>query len=244
MRGAAASAPVKERSPEKSELADGQAGVGFLRKARTWALRENLATRSAEHNTPALSASRRKGLKTRPHLEISNRTACEAPLLTSNQSLRRSAVPRKGLLWLSSYLRLTRRLFAQSALERSMFGCRGRGLRLSQEWREALAALLASALPLAAFGAPAPPTQELVVVAAKTPKVIASYPSEGQTVPGGTVVLKVVFDQPMQGAAWAYGPQAGERFPDCLDRPRLLEDRRTFVLLCSASLNATLRPSA
>jgi hypothetical protein len=112
---------------------------------------------------------------------------------------------------------------------------------LSLSGRAALAAGLALAAAYGAACAPAPPVapeETLVVVAPKTPKVIATYPREGETVPGGPLVLKIVFDQPMRPEAWAYGPAPGGRFPDCLDRPRLLDDHKTFVLLCSASLNA------
>jgi hypothetical protein len=66
--------------------------------------------------------------------------------------------------------------------------------------------------------------------------VQSTYPNAGASIPAGTVILKIVFDQPMTPDAWAYGRSADGDFPDCLAEPRLLSDRRTFVLLCSAAL--------
>jgi len=76
----------------------------------------------------------------------------------------------------------------------------------------------------------------LVVVPGPGPTVQSTYPSAGNSVPAGTVILKIVFDQPMTPDAWAYGRSADGDFPDCLAQPRLLDDQRTFVLLCSVAL--------
>jgi hypothetical protein len=65
---------------------------------------------------------------------------------------------------------------------------------------------------------------------------VSTYPNVGASVPAGTVILKIVFDQPMTPDAWAYGRSADGDFPDCLAQPRLLGDQRTFVLLCSLTL--------
>lgn len=99
-------------------------------------------------------------------------------------------------------------------------------------------ALTLAVLALASGGAQGPPTspppvQEVVVVAPKDPKVVLTYPANGAASPGGTVVLKIVFDQPMTPDAWSYTASPDGAFPNCLDRPRLLSDRRTFALLCS-----------
>ena len=75
---------------------------------------------------------------------------------------------------------------------------------------------------------------ELVVVPGPGPAVTSTYPAAQQTVPSGTVILKIVFDQPMTPDAWAYGRSPDGDFPDCLAQPRLLGDGRTFVLLCNA----------
>lgn len=104
----------------------------------------------------------------------------------------------------------------------------------------------ASPLLLLLLGAAAPPSgntvagapDEVVVAAPKNAKLVASYPADGATVAGGTAVLKLVFDQPMTPEAWSYSPVPGAAFPACLNRPRLLPDRKTFVLLCTLALNS------
>jgi hypothetical protein len=103
-----------------------------------------------------------------------------------------------------------------------------------------LGPVLVAACCLAAFAAraqPANPIQGLVVVAGPGPAVQSTYPAVGASVPGGVVILKIVFDQPMTPGAWAYGRSADGDFPDCLADPRLLADQRTYVLLCSTAAN-------
>ena len=75
--------------------------------------------------------------------------------------------------------------------------------------------------------------QGVVVSAGPGPLVRSTYPASGGTVAGGMLILKIVFDQPMAPDAWAYGQAAEGDFPDCLAKPRLLGDQRTYVLLCS-----------
>jgi len=76
---------------------------------------------------------------------------------------------------------------------------------------------------------------EVVVPGGPAPKIAASYPADGAVVPAGTLVLKIVFDQPMTADGWSYGRTDGAAFPKCLQRPRLLGDQRTFVLLCQVA---------
>jgi hypothetical protein len=104
----------------------------------------------------------------------------------------------------------------------------------------ALATILIGALCLTAARAaaqgtvkPGTPVGEVVVVGGPGPKVVSSFPAEASEVPAGTLVIKVVFDQPMAPEAWSYGPVQGRAFPSCLARPRLLADKRTSDLLCS-----------
>jgi hypothetical protein len=82
-----------------------------------------------------------------------------------------------------------------------------------------------------------PPTQVggIVVPGGPPPKVAASYPADGTSVPAGTLVLKITFDQPMTPDSWSYSPVLGAGFPNCLERPRLLGDQHTFVLLCAVN---------
>jgi hypothetical protein len=73
----------------------------------------------------------------------------------------------------------------------------------------------------------------VVVVAGPGPAVQSTYPTSGASVPAGAVIVKIVFDQPMAPDAWAYGPSPDGDFPKCLANPRLLNDQRTYALLCS-----------
>jgi hypothetical protein len=103
-----------------------------------------------------------------------------------------------------------------------------------------IAAWTLAAWAFAASDASAQGTHEvqgLTVVPGPGPAVKSTYPAAGASVPGGVVVLKIVFDQPMTPDAWAYGRSADADAPDCLAKPRLLADQRTFVLLCTVSEN-------
>jgi len=105
--------------------------------------------------------------------------------------------------------------------------------------RSLVFSLLITVLCLAALAARSQTPKEvkgLVVTAGPGPTVQSTYPNAGDCVPAGTVILKIVFDQPMTPDAWAYGRSADGDFPDCLGEPRLLGDQRTFVLLCSLAL--------
>jgi hypothetical protein len=64
------------------------------------------------------------------------------------------------------------------------------------------------------------------------PKVVSTFPADGKTVTPGVLILKVTFDQKMNPDGWDYGKGA-DAYPQCLDRPRLLPDEKTFVLLCT-----------
>lgn len=79
----------------------------------------------------------------------------------------------------------------------------------------------------------------MVVVGGPGPAVKSTYPAAGGSVPAGVMILKVVFDQPMTPKAWAYGPSVEGDFPHCLGDPRLLNDQRTFVLLCTVAADRT-----
>jgi hypothetical protein len=109
-----------------------------------------------------------------------------------------------------------------------------------------LAPLLGLALPLCLAVGPAlaqatkPPAEPPTPVSPVTvmpptqkPKVVATWPAEGQAIAPGVLVLKVVFDQQMTPRDFAYGLGAGGDKLDCLKTPRLLNDDKTFVLLCT-----------
>jgi hypothetical protein len=67
------------------------------------------------------------------------------------------------------------------------------------------------------------------------PKVSASYPADGGSIPAGVLIVKITFDQPMTADGWSYGRSDKGDFPSCLEQPRLLPDKRTFVLLCDVA---------
>jgi hypothetical protein len=98
------------------------------------------------------------------------------------------------------------------------------------------ALMIVATCSLVGLAARAQATKEVegvVVVPGPGPAVASTYPASGGMVPGGVLILKVVFDQPMTPNAWAFGHSADGDFPDCLADPRLLNDQRTYVLLCS-----------
>ena len=107
----------------------------------------------------------------------------------------------------------------------------------------ALTACLLSGTALAAPPAPvtpAPVTPSPNVVSPVTvyprtdaPKVVKSYPAAGQAMSAGVLVMSVTFDQPMLKTGFDFGPAAGGEPPRCLKTPRLLDDNKTFVLLCT-----------
>jgi hypothetical protein len=101
--------------------------------------------------------------------------------------------------------------------------------------------LVAALALLAAAGAapvtpPRPPTEVsplTVYPPTLPPKVVASYPADGAAIAPGVVVLKITFDQKMQQTGFDIGAVPDAEPPPCLKTPRLLNDGRTFVLLCT-----------
>lgn len=67
------------------------------------------------------------------------------------------------------------------------------------------------------------------------PKIVKSYPAAGQAMPAGVLVMSVTFDQPMLKTGFDVSPASGGEAPPCLKTPRLLDDNRTFVLLCTTA---------
>jgi hypothetical protein len=66
------------------------------------------------------------------------------------------------------------------------------------------------------------------------PKIVKSYPAAGQALQAGILVLTVTFDQPMVKTGFDFGWAAGSPKLACLKTPRLLDDNKTFVLLCTS----------
>ncbi|MGC1302572.1 MAG: hypothetical protein WA840_09370 [Caulobacteraceae bacterium] len=73
----------------------------------------------------------------------------------------------------------------------------------------------------------------VTVRATKTiPKVESTFPAQNAKVSPGLLVLRVTFSERMKGDGWSYVPSPKGLYPDCAETPRLLDDRRTFVLIC------------
>jgi hypothetical protein len=108
--------------------------------------------------------------------------------------------------------------------------------------RPTVLALAAALLGGAALAAPPPTTPapggntvSPVTVFPKTdaPKLVKSYPAAGQAMSAGVLVMTITFDQPMLDTGFSFGPADGGEPPHCLKTPRLLDDKKTFVLLCT-----------
>jgi hypothetical protein len=104
-------------------------------------------------------------------------------------------------------------------------------------------AALAASPPGLPPGIPPQPPKEVsgITVYGKTdpPKVTATYPTAGQAMSAGVLVLTVTFDQKMLDRSFDIGPGAGGEMPNCLKTPRLLDDGKTFVLLCTTDPHKT-----
>ena len=77
-----------------------------------------------------------------------------------------------------------------------------------------------------------------VAVSKNPPMVTGTFPASGAAIAPGVLVLKVTFDQHMDPDAWRYA-KGGADYPDCLAKPRLLADGKTFVLLCTTRAEKT-----
>ncbi|WP_091739421.1 hypothetical protein [Phenylobacterium immobile] len=93
---------------------------------------------------------------------------------------------------------------------------------------------LALAATVAAAPAFAQTVSPVTVFSGEAPKVVATYPAQDQTVAPGVLVLKVTFNQKMLLNGFDYGPAPGGEPLECVQTPRLLNDEKTFVLLCRA----------
>lgn len=84
--------------------------------------------------------------------------------------------------------------------------------------------------------APRPTTVSGVTVVARLPKtlptVASTFPAAGATVAPGVLVLRVTYDQRMLDGGWSYVTSAAGEYPDCDKTPRLLDDGKSFALIC------------
>lgn len=98
---------------------------------------------------------------------------------------------------------------------------------------------LAGALALASTPAAAQTVSPLTVMAGDPPKVVSTYPAQDQAIAPGVLVLKVAFNQKMLLSGFDFGPGAAGEPIECVRTPRLLNDAKTFVLLCRTWPNKT-----
>src|SRR5436190_2721772 len=92
----------------------------------------------------------------------------------------------------------------------------------------------------AAGAQPLPPKEVsplYIFPATNPPKIVRSYPEEGGAVAPGVLILTVTFDQAMIKTGFDFEPVGSTSAPDCVKTPRLLDDKRTFVLLCTTREN-------
>ena len=77
-------------------------------------------------------------------------------------------------------------------------------------------------------------TDTVTVTASRTiPHVQSTFPALGAKVAPGLLVLRVTYDTKMRPEGWSYAEDAAADYPDCgSEGPRLLDDRRSFVLIC------------
>jgi hypothetical protein len=80
---------------------------------------------------------------------------------------------------------------------------------------------------------PTPVAPVTIMPPTEKPKVVATWPAAGQTIAPGVLVLKITFDQQMTPRDFAYGLGTAADALSCLKTPRLLNDNKTFVLLCT-----------
>lgn len=67
------------------------------------------------------------------------------------------------------------------------------------------------------------------------PRLAESFPAEGQAIAPGVLVLKLTFDQKMLAGGFDITAAPNGEAPTCLKTPRLLNDEKTFVLLCTTA---------
>lgn len=96
--------------------------------------------------------------------------------------------------------------------------------------------LIASLCAGPALAQAGPPPHEVspltVTPRADAPRLTASYPAAGAAVAPGLLVLTLTFDQKMSPTGFDVGPGPGGEAPECLKVPRLLDNGKTFALLC------------
>jgi hypothetical protein len=71
-----------------------------------------------------------------------------------------------------------------------------------------------------------------VTASRETPKVVGAYPAQGASVAPGILIIRVTYDTRMQGQSWSYVTSRDGEYPECAASPRLLDDHKSFALIC------------
>jgi hypothetical protein len=71
-----------------------------------------------------------------------------------------------------------------------------------------------------------------VTASRETPKVVGVYPAQGASIAPGILIIRVTYDTRMQGQSWSYVSSRDGEYPECAASPRLLDDHKSFALIC------------
>jgi hypothetical protein len=78
-----------------------------------------------------------------------------------------------------------------------------------------------------------------VTISRETPKVAGTYPAQGANIAPGVLIIRVTYDARMQGQSWSYVTSQLGEYPECATSPRLLDDHKSFALICRTQPNKT-----
>jgi hypothetical protein len=71
-----------------------------------------------------------------------------------------------------------------------------------------------------------------VTASRERPKVVGAFPAQGSSVAPGILIIRVTYDTRMQGQSWSYVSSRDGEYPECAASPRLLDDHKSFALIC------------
>jgi hypothetical protein len=92
-------------------------------------------------------------------------------------------------------------------------------------------------------GAAAPPSNTVsgvtVTISREIPKAVGTYPAQGASIAPGILIIRISYDTRMQGQSWSYVTSRDGEYPECAASPRLLDDHKSFALICRTLPNKT-----
>jgi hypothetical protein len=71
-----------------------------------------------------------------------------------------------------------------------------------------------------------------VTISREIPKVVSTYPGQGASIAPGILIIRISYDTRMQGQSWSYVSSRDGEYPECAASPRLLDDHKSFALIC------------